>query len=83
MVGEGGKSRALALRAERDYEGFADDGDIADYAREAVEAFFSAGIINGYPGLESSSGQVEFKPQNVATRAEVAAIIKGLMEVVE
>ena len=62
----------LKLPALRDYEGFSDDGDIADYAKAAVEAFFSAEIVNGFPGGE-------FRPQSPATRAELAVMIMGLL----
>jgi len=62
----------MEFMAARDYQGFADDGEIADYAKEPVELFFTAGIINGYP-------DGEFKPQGSATRAETAAILYKLL----
>lgn len=46
---------------------FGDDKTIADYAKEAVRAMASAGIVNG-------DGH-NFYPENFATRAEVAKII--------
>jgi hypothetical protein len=57
-----------ALPAQRDYTGFADDADIANYAREALEKFFKAMIING-------KGANTFDPRGMATRAEFAAIL--------
>ena len=57
----------------RDYPGFRDDADIANYAKEAIEAFFKAGIINGKPGNV-------FDPQGEATRAEVAAMLRRFLE---
>jgi len=57
----------------RDYNGFDDDADIADYAKDAVKAFFAAGIIHGRPNNL-------FDPQRQATRAEYAAMIHRLLE---
>ena len=45
---------------------FTDEADISNYAKEAIERFFAAGIIGGYP-------DASVKPQGKATRAEVAA----------
>ncbi|MEE1013749.1 MAG: S-layer homology domain-containing protein [Clostridia bacterium] len=45
----------------------------ADYAKDAVQAFFGAEIINGDPNGT-------FRPQDGATRAEVAKIIAELMQ---
>ena len=53
-----------------------DDADIADYAKAAIERFFRAGIIGGYP-----DGSV--KPQGEATRAEVAAMMMRFLETME
>jgi hypothetical protein len=60
----------------RDYAGFKDDADCANYAKDAIEAFFRAGIINGYP-------DGSFKPQGTATRAEVAAMLHRFIEAVK
>jgi hypothetical protein len=54
---------------------FNDDADIADYAKEAIERFFAAGIINGKPGSI-------FDPKGNATRAEVAAMLMRFIEAV-
>ena len=54
-------------------KGFADFGSIDGYAREAVSALVSQGIINGK--LDNL-----FDPHGTATRAEVAAIIHRFIE---
>lgn len=46
---------------------------ISDYAKEAVESFYCAGIIDG-----DTDGS--FRPQNGATRAEAAKIIARLLQ---
>lgn len=49
-------------------EKFADDSEIADYAKEAVYFLKECGIING-------KGENLFEPKGTATRAEAAKII--------
>ena len=66
----------IELPVIRDYTGFNDDADIANYAKEAVEKFFCAGIISGKPGNI-------FDPQGQTTRAEFATIIMNFLEVIE
>lgn len=53
---------------------FADAAKISKWAQEedCVDALLNAGIINGY--TDTNTGIVTFKPQNSATRAEVATI---------
>jgi uncharacterized repeat protein (TIGR02543 family) len=63
----------MTLPETRDYPGFADDADIANYAKEAIERFFKAQIINGKLGNT-------FDPKGEATRAEVAAMIMMFLE---
>ena len=58
----------IQLPEIREYQEFVDDADIADYAKEAVENFFKAEIVNGLPGNK-------FGPTGSATRAEVAAML--------
>jgi|GEM_PF-4998700 len=67
------------LPNRRDYAEFADEADIADYAREAIQAFCKAEIVNGYPNAEGASAG-EFKPRNSMTRAEAAAVICRFIE---
>jgi hypothetical protein len=47
---------------------FDDSGDIAAYAKDAVDKFYRAGIISGQPGNK-------FVPQGSATRAEFASML--------
>lgn len=56
------------LQAERPQISFADDAQIADYARENVYALYAAGIING-------KTDTAFAPLEPATRAEAAKMI--------
>jgi len=56
----------------RAYTGFTDDANIAGYAKAAVEAFYSAGIVSGYP-------DGSFKPQGDTTRAETAVMLQGFL----
>jgi hypothetical protein len=57
------------LLETREYESFLDDADSANYAKDAIEAFFKAGIING-------KGNSIFDPTGTATRAELAAMLR-------
>ena len=63
-----------ALEAEN-YEKFADSADIKDYAEESVYVLRQAGIVNG------KDGNV-FDPSGKTTRAEAAAIILRMIELV-
>ena len=51
---------------------FADENEISDYAKEAVNALYNNGLINGIDGSR-------FAPANHATRAEAAKIIYNLL----
>lgn len=51
---------------------FVDADDISDYAREAVNALYRAGVISGKTGNL-------FDPKGTATRAEVAVMIEKLI----
>ncbi|MOA24722.1 hypothetical protein D3C78_1454130 [compost metagenome] len=69
--------RARSLAAlQPDYSSktvvFADQKQIGAYAREAVEYLQQTGIINGY-----TDGT--FRPLNLTTRAEAAALIYRIM----
>ena len=66
----------IALPGARSYTGFIDDADIANYAKEAIEWFFKANIIRGYPDGSC-------KPQGEATRAEVATMLMRFIEAME
>jgi len=58
----------LVLPPQRESQTFADDMDIRNYAKEAVNRFFRAMIINGRP-------DGTFDPQGNATRAELATML--------
>ncbi|MCL2057432.1 MAG: S-layer homology domain-containing protein, partial [Oscillospiraceae bacterium] len=66
----------LTLPAIREYIGFADDAEIASYAKGAVEKFYKAGIVNGMP-------HNLFDPLGDAKRAEVAAMLHRFLEAAE
>ena len=51
---------------------FSDGAAVSSYAKEAVAALSSAGIINGV-------GDGQFAPKNNATRAQAAKIVAGLI----
>lgn len=52
---------------------FSDNGEISDYAYEAVEALYRAGIVNG-------TSETEFNPKGTATRAMAVQMIYNLMK---
>ena len=56
----------------RETGGFADDGDIADYAKDAVEKLYEAGIIDGV-------GNNVFDPNGTANRAAAAKVLYGAL----
>lgn len=60
--------RAAKMKANVPDDKFADDGEIAEYAKEAVYALNSAGVLNG-------KGDNKFAPKALATRAEASKII--------
>lgn len=62
----------LSLSSDKSYEGFNDDADIADYAKESVETLYKSGIVNG-------TGDGGFAPQGEANRAQAAKIIYELI----
>jgi hypothetical protein len=64
-----GKNFPITLQ----YSAFEDDFDIADYAKNAVQAMYGGGIMNGRP-------DDRFDPQGDATRAEVAAVLHRFIE---
>jgi hypothetical protein len=58
------------------YAAFADDADIAEYAKNSVQTLYCSGIVSGKPGNL-------FDPKGSATRAEVAAILHRFIEAVK
>lgn len=69
------ESRGLTLERVRNYTGFGDSGDIADYAREAVAQLYQGGIING-------RSETEFAPASHAGRAEAAVMLYRIAQAV-
>ena len=63
------------LGKPENYDAFSDDGNIADYAKEAVYALRAAGVINGV----STS---EFAPKKNATRAETAVMVYRFLSII-
>ena len=63
----------IALPAQREYAPFADDANIAAYAKDAAVRLYRAKIVEGY-----TDGS--FQPENATTRAEYAAMIKRIMD---
>jgi len=61
------------LAAIREYAAFSDNEQIGPYAKDAVEALYSSGIING------KTGNV-FEPRGNATRAEFAAMLSRVID---
>lgn len=62
---------ANILNKVRDGVSFADEQNISDYAKEAVNALYEAGGINGV-------GDNVFEPKGTATRAQAAVMIYNL-----
>jgi hypothetical protein len=62
----------MTLPGTRDYSGFSDEADMADYAKTAIEQLFKAAVINGKPGNI-------FDPKGTATRAEVSAMLHRML----
>jgi hypothetical protein len=58
----------LELNAEKAYDEFTDSANIADYAKDSVEALCKSGIVNGM-------GDGRFEPIGQATRAQAAKVI--------
>lgn len=58
------------IHVGREMTTFSDDYLISDYAREAVEALYTTGVLNGSNG--------EMRPLSTATRAEASVIIYNL-----
>lgn len=68
MIKRAADAAGVEIADVRSYDGFGDSADIADYAAEAVERLYCAGIINGRDnGL--------FEPASQLTRAEAAKVI--------
>ena len=64
------------LTPVRAYVPFADELEASEYAREAIARLYELGILNGKSGER-------FDPKGLATRGEVAAIIKRLTDILD
>ena len=62
------KFASINMPAKRNYSNFADQSNIASYAKGAVETFYKAKIVNGKTGNN-------FDPKGNTTRAEGAAML--------
>lgn len=60
------------LVSAKEYTSFSDEGQIAEYAADAVRKLYECGVING---MEDGS----FRPYSTCTRAEAAKMIYGLL----
>jgi hypothetical protein len=61
-----------------EYVDFADEAEISDYARNAVQLLNKLGIINGKGA--NADGQALIDPSGEATRAEAAAMLHRFIE---
>jgi len=68
--------RALKLETNITGETFSDDSSIADYAKEAVYTLKNKGIISG-------TGNGNYEPKRVMTRAEAAVLINNILNIVD
>ena len=64
--------KSEGVEFEIDEAKYADFADVSDYAKEAVSALVSAGLVNGKNNL--------IAPQDNTTRAEVAVLIKRVLD---
>ena len=68
--------RALKLEANTSGDAFSDDSEISSYAKEAVYTLRSKGIISG-------TGNGNFEPKRIMTRAEAAVLINNILNIVD
>lgn len=66
-------ARAVMPEEAASEEKFADDGKISDYAKEAVYSLKQKGIISG-------TGNGNFEPERIMTRAEAAVLICNILK---
>jgi len=73
------KYAGIELSTMQSYAGFADEGDISDYAKDAVKLMNELGIING----KDDSGTTKFAPTDNGSRAELAAMLHRLSNLMQ
>ncbi|MDL2274304.1 DUF2436 domain-containing protein [Oscillospiraceae bacterium OttesenSCG-928-G22] len=66
----------INIPVTEEYRVFADEEDIEDYAKNAVQLMNKLGIING-------TGENTINPKGEATRAEVAAMLQRFLEAIQ
>jgi len=62
----------LGMELENGDVEYTDFSDVSDYAKEAVSALITAGLVNGKNG--------KIAPTDYTTRAEVAVLIKRIID---
>lgn len=65
--------KSKGVQAQKGDHIFADDSDIADYAKEAVNTLYQMQVVNGVD-------DTRFEPQGNATRAQAAKIIYAVLD---
>jgi len=73
--------KEINLPVTTQYILFADESDIANYAMDAIQTLNKLGIINGIG--TNSAGQTMIDPKGNAKRAQVAAMLHRLLELIE
>jgi len=68
--------KGMELPSKNEYQGFNDEASIAEYAIDAVQNCYEAGIITG-----KSDGSI-FDPTGEATRAETAAMLFRFLAII-
>lgn len=66
----------ISFKEQRDYAGFSDESQIADYARQPVEQLVRRGLLSG-------TDRGRFEPERTAVRAEAAAILAQMIQQIE
>ena len=69
------KAFGYEFPANNDEKAFADQNKVSSWAKQAVANMQISGVMNGKSGNK-------FEPQAIATRAEVAAVVKRFVELV-
>lgn len=65
-------NQGINLVKVKDYETFADEASISDYAKDSITALYEAGIIDGV-------GDNKFAPTGTANRAAAAKVLYGVL----
>lgn len=68
MLGRVLEAKGIVPAQKRDYQEFADQAAISEYAAAYTKAIYCSGVIDGM-------GNGAFEPQSLATRAQAAKII--------